>query len=108
MKTGSTLTISDTSIKSFQIVQKAPFYFPTSANWNILSLPVKVVTSSRKTYIFPLARSQAFGYNKYGYYVADTLANGRGYWLKFYRGHQNGLEGFTISVDTLRLKRGGI
>ncbi len=32
--------------------------------------------------LFPNAISPAFGYNE-GYYSADTLKNGIGYWIKF-------------------------
>jgi len=52
-----------------------------SSGWNILSVPL-ITSDMRKTTLFPDAVSSAFGYEN-GYYIADTLKTGTGYWLKF-------------------------
>jgi len=105
MRTQSSLTISDTSIKRFQIVQNAPYYVSVLPSWNMISIPVTLVTSNRKSYVFPIAISQAFRYSN-GYLSSDTLANGKGYWLKFYQGHQIGLEGFERTIDSFAVSSG--
>ncbi len=105
MKTQSSVMITDTTIKSILIVQKIPFYVSVLKEWNIVSFPLNVTTSSLKKDIFPTALSQAFGY-KNGYYAADTLKNGSGYWLKFYRDQKVGLEGTARTRDTISVATG--
>ncbi|TAK60965.1 MAG: T9SS type A sorting domain-containing protein, partial [Bacteroidetes bacterium] len=105
MKAQSSLVISDTSVKSVQIVQDAPFNINVQQNWNIVSMPVTPVTSSQKLYVFPMAASQAFYFNN-GYFPADSFTNGRGYWLKFHKAQSVGLEGNTRILDTFNVNNG--
>ncbi|MBI5214936.1 MAG: T9SS type A sorting domain-containing protein [Ignavibacteriae bacterium] len=105
MKTQSSVTITDPTIKSVQLVQKIPFYINILQNWNIVSLPLNATTSSLKTYIYRNAVSTAFGY-KNGYFAAETLKNSLGYWLKFYRAEKVGLEGTVRTVDTFTVATG--
>ncbi|MBI3189141.1 MAG: T9SS type A sorting domain-containing protein [Ignavibacteriales bacterium] len=105
MKTQSSLTITDQTVTSFQIVQDIPFYIAVQKDWNIVSLPLTPTTSSLKKYIFPTALSQAFKYNN-GYTAEETLKNGIGYWLKFYRSQNIGIEGLTRTFDTITVASG--
>jgi glucose/arabinose dehydrogenase len=52
-----------------------------SVGWNLLSVPFlssNMLTSN----IFANSAAEVFGYNN-GYFVADTLKNGNGYWVKY-------------------------
>jgi glucose/arabinose dehydrogenase len=49
--------------------------------WNLVSVPF--LNSNMSTLnIFPNSTAEVFGYNN-GYYSADTLVNGNGYWVKY-------------------------
>ena len=49
--------------------------------WNLLSVAYLTIDMSASN-IFPNTVSEVFGYNN-GYYAADTLINGVGYWVKY-------------------------
>jgi glucose/arabinose dehydrogenase len=51
------------------------------SGWNIVSVPFLSSNMSTSN-ILPTASSEIFGYDN-GYYVADTLVNGNGYWVKY-------------------------
>jgi hypothetical protein len=51
------------------------------SGWNLLSVPFLSSDMSASN-IFPNSSSEVFGYNN-GYYIADTLLNGKGYWVKY-------------------------
>lgn len=52
-----------------------------SAGWNLLAVPFLSNNMSASN-IFPNSTSEIFSYNN-GYYIADTLTNGIGYWVKY-------------------------
>jgi hypothetical protein len=105
MKTQSSVTITDATITTVQIVQKIPFYVNMLENWNIASLPLNATTSSLKKDVFRNAISLAFKYNN-GYTAEDILKNGLGYWLKYYRAEKVGLEGTPRLVDSISVTSG--
>ncbi len=55
--------------------------FSVNADWNIISVPVLAEDMSLNS-LFPAAVSNAF-YFESGYFSADILEPGKGYWLKF-------------------------
>ncbi|OLD71492.1 MAG: hypothetical protein AUI33_07750 [Ignavibacteria bacterium 13_1_40CM_2_61_4] len=70
-----------------------------ASGWNIVSVPV-VPGDSLKTAIFPTAVSRAFGYQG-SYFIADTLKNGRAYWLKFGSNETLHLPGDSLWFQTI-------
>ncbi len=54
---------------------------PIGTGWNMLSVPV-VAADMRSSVLYPGASTPAYGYNN-GYFTADTLFTGKGYWMKF-------------------------
>ena len=52
-----------------------------NSGWNLLSIPYSNNDMSSSN-IFQNTASEVFGYNN-GYFVADTLFNGTGYWVKY-------------------------
>lgn len=74
------------------------------SGWNLISVPV-VVEDFRKHSIFPTASSSAFSFNS-GYVLADTLENGKGYWLKFSTLQQVGFTGAQVNSDTIDVNPG--
>ena len=52
-----------------------------NAGWNLISVPF-LNNNMSATNIFPNSASEVFGYDS-GYYVADTLVNSKGYWVKY-------------------------
>jgi len=63
-------------------LQQDTVYFTTNKWWNIVSVPVQA-TNMSKVALFPHAISNAFWFDGQNYTISDTLAMGRGYWLKF-------------------------
>jgi photosystem II stability/assembly factor-like uncharacterized protein len=82
LKGQSSVVITDASVGSVNIIVRIPAYYTYYKNWNIISMAQVSTVSSTKAYNFPRAVSSAFGYLN-GYYAADSLKNGLGYWLKF-------------------------
>ncbi len=54
---------------------------PVEEGWNLLSVPLLAEDMSA-TSLFPAASTGATGFNGV-YFAADTLENGKGYWMKF-------------------------
>ncbi len=54
---------------------------PVGSGWNMISVPVTAVDMRTAT-LFTGATSPTYGFNN-GYFTADTLYNGKGYWIKF-------------------------
>src|ERR1051326_6962328 len=73
----------DTSMLDFGNYYAPPNGYPVDGSWNPLSLPTAVSDHSKMA-IYPTAISRAFAYSPTdGYWVADPIPNGIGYWLKF-------------------------
>ncbi|MFI5252055.1 MAG: YCF48-related protein [Bacteroidota bacterium] len=104
MKSQQSTIIYDPTITSIKIVQQVPAFYMYEKKWNLISMPQVSTINPTKVYNYPLAVSSAYGYN-FGYYVADTIKNGPGYWLKFADTitvpiEGNPLASITIPVDT--------
>ena len=77
-----------------------------NAGWNMVSLPVFVLDSSRLA-IFPSSSYPAYGYVPlHGYSRRDTLATGAGYWLKFPSQQIISLAGVIRRIDTISVAPG--
>ncbi len=105
MKKQSSFTITNASIGAVQIVYRAPRYYAFAQGWNMVSLPLMASDGAKKSRLFPTAVSNAFGYSG-TYFIADTLVNGIGYWLKFPSPQNVGIDGLTLSRDTIALHDG--
>jgi len=68
-----------------------------SQGWNILSVPL-IAEDMAVSSLFPGALSNAFGFDN-GYYQAENLANGEGYWLKFEQAEEISISGTAVSGD---------
>ncbi len=73
-------------------------------NWNLLALPKNVADHATKA-LYPTATTGAFVYAG-NYQSADTLRNGRGYWLKFHHAQNVHILGDEIVSDTVAVKKG--
>ncbi|MBI1805211.1 MAG: T9SS type A sorting domain-containing protein [Ignavibacteriae bacterium] len=102
--------ISDTGNPSTNDVSNSPFTITSGesvsvrSGWNMLSVPLNV-SDYRTTILFPGATSSAFGYLD-SYYVADTLHNGVGYWLRFAVSQSVLLTGTLRTADTIPVSTG--
>ncbi len=105
MKQQSSYTITNPAITQIEIVHIAPTYYSFSQGWNLLSIPLTITGDSRKIRMFPTAISNAFGFNS-SYYVAESLKNGIGYWLKFATAQSLPIEGTTRTLDTIMVASG--
>ncbi len=76
------------------------------AGWNLVSLP-SLVSNGRKDSVFPGSKSRLFGYAS-GYFVppGETLASGRGYWLKFDTARVDSIKGFPAMMDSIPVAAG--
>jgi photosystem II stability/assembly factor-like uncharacterized protein len=105
MKNQNSFTITNPLITSIQVVYIVPRYYTFNRNWNMISLPLTLTTDGRKTTIFPMATSEAYGYN-HRYETFDTLKNRMGYWLKFPTAKTLALEGLPRTSDTIEVLSG--
>ncbi|HLF14248.1 MAG TPA: T9SS type A sorting domain-containing protein, partial [Bacteroidota bacterium] len=105
MKTQDACTVATPTITQVEIVHDGPEFFPFSAGWNIVSLPLKPTLTKDKSLIFPSAVSKAFYFDN-GYQFADSLDNGIAYWLKFSNAQNIGIDGDTVEADTIPLSAG--
>jgi len=82
MKNQSSYVLTNPVITSLNINYKGNCSMVSiNDEWNMLSVPV-LVEDMALSNLFPTATSSAYGYD--GSYVEeDTLATGKGYWLKF-------------------------
>ncbi|MFI5252704.1 MAG: LamG-like jellyroll fold domain-containing protein [Bacteroidota bacterium] len=74
------------------------------AKWNLVSVPLEVSDASR-TSLYPNAISSAFYYHN-GYFSADSLKNGVGYWLKFKSPEPVQIFGYPITAKTISVVLG--
>jgi PKD repeat protein len=72
--------------------------------WNLVSVPL-TVSDHTKTTLFPTSVSNAFAYDE-GYMAWGTLANGKGYWLKFDEAQQVQFSGLLRNSDTVNVLPG--
>ena len=74
--------------------------------WNLVSVP-SLVSNGRKDSVFPGAISRPFGYAS-GYFVppAESLLNGRGYWLKFDTARVESIKGLPATMDSIPVTAG--
>jgi hypothetical protein len=79
-------------------------YLSVTDGWNLLSVPVSVRDNKTST-LFPTAQSSAFGFNG-SYSIADSLAPGVGYWVKFSVGEDIRMIGDYKARDTVTLVKG--
>ncbi len=94
----------DTSGLAFGDFYAAGAAFPVSAGWNLLSLPVEMMSAVPDS-IYPNALSPVSLYDN-GYYSADTIPNGKGYWVKFPFAQNIFLQGLDRALDTLPVAAG--
>ncbi len=74
-------------------------------NWNLISVPV-LVSDYRRSTLFSSSISSAFAYNGSSYVMTETLANKKGYWLKFGSSENVNLTGVARTIDTINVIRG--
>lgn len=97
--------LDDIVIKSYEVTSRiVTTSFNTSSGWNLVSVPLKVENYS-KSFLFPTAVSNAYTFQN-GYISADTLANGKGYWLKFQDPQEHTFTGLDLQTLTTSLSQG--
>jgi serine protease AprX len=78
--------------------------FPVSAGWNLLSLPIAMLNANADS-VYPNALSSVSLYDA-GYHTADTLPNGKGYWVKFPAPQNILISGLDRLHDTVAVVQG--
>lgn len=79
--------------------------YAVQAGWNLVSLPL-TVNDPRATTVYPFASSAAFTFATSGYYKADSLRYGTGYWLRFDSAQSVSITGFARTPDTISVHAG--
>lgn len=77
---------------------------PVASGWNIVSVPV-VASNMRSDSLYRGASSPSYGYNN-GYFTADTLYTGKGYWMKFGTADTFTVFGTKVSPSTISVVAG--
>ncbi len=80
------------------------FVFPMALGWNMVGVPLTEVNYCRSV-LFPFAASSAYSFEG-GYVAKDTLANGRGYWLKLNCSQYVSMDGGLRAWDTINVREG--
>ncbi len=106
MRVQSSYTITNPSISTVRILHKTLTTYQYSQGWNMTCYPLTPSFPPRKKTVFPAAISNLFGYSGSAYYIADTMKNARGYWIKFATPKTIGIEGVTRALDTVKLNTG--
>ena len=78
--------------------------YVVTKGWNLISLDRRV-SISLKNDLFPTAVSEAYSYSG-GYHPDESIANGRGYWLKFPSSQHFTFSGVEILLDTFYVVSG--
>ncbi len=73
-------------------------------NWNMVSVPL-IVNDFSKLTLFPSSSSNAFEYAN-GYLQRDTLANTKGYWLKFPQKETIKMFGASLTSSSIPVAQG--
>ncbi len=73
--------------------------------WNLISVPL-TVTDYRRSVLFPSSTSSTFAYNGGTYVLSETLANRKGYWLKFGVSGSVNVTGLPRTNDTINVIAG--
>lgn len=77
----------------------SPLTFPVAPAWNLVSMPVE--PASRAVPVnFPTAASSAFEYLN-GYVVADSIEQGKGYWVRYVGASYVAAIGSLVASDTI-------
>jgi hypothetical protein len=108
MKQQDSLLLSSSDIGSFQIIydKRLAVQCIFRAGWNLMSLPLRT-NDQRKSWLFPMATSNAFSYVfPSGYQARDTFTTGVGYWLKFPSEQGVTVAGELVASDTISLNVG--
>ncbi len=80
--------------------------FPVKKGWNLVSLSVEAGRKA-KSNLYPASSSNAYSYvSNAGYVSKDTLASGRGYWLKFDNAENPVIQGFSVDSLTVDVSAG--
>jgi aminopeptidase N len=97
---------NDIVLKSATTTQTTTTCREVSVNegWNIISVPLNS-NNYNPFSLFPTASSSAYGYNN-GYFVADSLFLGKGYWLKFPAAQSFPVCGNVSAVNYVPVKSG--
>ncbi len=104
----SGFTVADGELyagRNFGLTASSVHIREVAEGWNMVSLPVTVPDARRVT-IFPSSTSIAYSYGAGGYYNADTLSNGLGYWLKFANDQTIVVGGTVLNADTIDVSAG--
>ena len=83
MSTQNSYALTNEGINSLKIEfrKQACGNIDLMSGWNMISIPFEL-ENANKTYLFPSATSNAFGYENQ-YVVCDSIETGNGYWLRF-------------------------
>ncbi len=96
----------DVSDNAFIIRNELCISFNVNSNWNIVSVPV-MKSNMTKTELFPNAISFAYGFSQStGYFLAETLYNSKGYWLKFPTAQQLTICGIPVENKSIYISQG--
>ncbi|MBK8551956.1 MAG: T9SS type A sorting domain-containing protein [Ignavibacteria bacterium] len=106
MLSQNSYTLTNSSITSLKIeyYNKINKSVSLKSGWNILSVPL-LKADMKTTSLFPTAVSLAYSYNS-GYTSADSLKNGKGYWLRFNSDTTYNILGINVSPKNMNVITG--
>lgn len=105
MKNQSSYVLSNTSINSLVVAYTKQICKNASLinGWNIFSIPVHAPDMA-KTTLLPAATSPVYGFDN-GYKTNNTLANGKGYWIKYPSSVLN-ICGLSLNSNSINANKG--
>ena len=79
--------------------------YDVAKRWNLISIPFNA-ENTNKSVLFPATLSSAFYYAAASYHPTDTLARGRGYWLRFSKNQHFQCAGDYVYAETIAVSDG--
>ncbi|GJQ61457.1 MAG: hypothetical protein SCALA702_05100 [Melioribacteraceae bacterium] len=100
------VVIDNPAISQLQIQKSliATMAMPVASGWNIVSVPMVLEDMSGNS-VFQHAVTEFFGYDD-GYFMADELGMGEGYWVKFDQSYYVEMTGSLMMEDYVMLEEG--
>ncbi|GJQ61458.1 MAG: hypothetical protein SCALA702_05110 [Melioribacteraceae bacterium] len=106
MRETNSITIDNPAITELHIQKStiSTMSMPVYGGWNLVAMPM-MLDNMAPLSVFQNATSQMFGFDD-GYYAADMLDVGNGYWVQFEIYHTVGMTGNLITDNHIEVNEG--
>lgn len=106
MRETNSITIDNPAVNVLHIQKSSitTMSMPVFGGWNLISMPM-MLDNMEPLSVFQNATSEMFGFNG-GYFAADELTVGNGYWVQFEVNHTVGMSGNLLGENYIAVNEG--